>query len=212
MAAARDRVSRNMGTHIRRHRAGGRRMLADHAEFRAPVGCRKVFAGPFGTYFTLMLPAMLCFALANYAVGPAFQIAHRTMPLVIGGLVATLANGLAILLLPTSRDASVFALAQSISSGAALAAMVAFLFSLEPMWPRGRDVGGTIAATGLMLAGRRAIAVHDAGSRDAGGRDLRRRLRLCFRRLHLRCRAFAQRADPGARGLAGGAFGGRSRG
>lgn len=109
------------------------------------------FRGPFGHYFTLMLPAMLCFALTHYSIGPAFQIAHRTLPLIIGGLVSLIANGLAILFLPASQDASLFALAQSIASGASLAVMIGFLFTLAPTWPRRRDIGGTIGLTALML-------------------------------------------------------------
>ena len=110
------------------------------------------FRGPFGHYFTLMLPAMLCFAMMNYSVGPAYQIAHRTLPLIVGGLVSVVANGLAILLLPATHDATRFALAQSISFGASLAVMIAFLFTLAPTWPSPRDIAGPIVATALMLA------------------------------------------------------------
>ena len=109
------------------------------------------FRESFGHYFTLMLPAMLCIALTNFSVGPAFQIAHRTLPLIIGGLTALIANALAILLLPPSQGATRFALAQSIASGTSLAVMIGFLFTLTPAWPRWRDIGGTIVVTALML-------------------------------------------------------------
>ena len=111
----------------------------------------EAFRGTFSNYFTLILPAMLCFALTQYCVGPAFQIAHRTMPLIIGGLVSACANCLAILLLPTSADASSFAIAQSIGGAASLVTMIAFLATLEPMWPRLRDIGGALVGTGAMI-------------------------------------------------------------
>jgi O-antigen/teichoic acid export membrane protein len=109
------------------------------------------FRGAFAHYFTLMLPAMMAFALINYGVGPAFQISHRTLPLIICGLVGLVANWLAIMLLPASRDASTFAVAQSVSSCAALATMLIFLTRLEPMWPRARDLIGAILAAGAMI-------------------------------------------------------------
>ncbi len=149
--AARDRVSRNMGivfALVVPVVAGCWLILPSFEHLLVP----EPFRGPFGHYFTLMLPAMLCFALTNYSVGPAFQIAHRTLPLIIGGLVAVVANGIAILWLPATPDASRFALAQSISSCASLAVMIVFLFTLAPTWPRLRDIGGALVATALMLA------------------------------------------------------------
>ena len=60
------------------------------------------FRGPYAHYFALMAPALAAFALINYAINPAFQIAHRLAPLVIAALVAVIANLLAIgLLAPT---------------------------------------------------------------------------------------------------------------
>lgn len=148
--AARDQISRNMGlvfAIIVPVVAGCWLILPSFEQLLVP----EHFRGPFGYYFTLMLPAMLCFALSNYGVGPAFQIAHRTLPLIIGGFAALVADGLAILLLPSAADASSFALAQSISSCAGLAAMIFFLFVLAPIWPKPRDIGGAIAATAAML-------------------------------------------------------------
>ena len=93
------------------------------------------FRGPYAHYFALMAPALAAFALINYAINPAFQIAHRLAPLVIAALVAVIANLLAIGLLATSKDASNYALAQSISSLSGMAAVTAMLSWLEPMWP-----------------------------------------------------------------------------
>lgn len=109
------------------------------------------FRGAFGYYFTLMSPAMLCFALTNFAAAPAFQIQHRTVPLIICGLVALIADVVAILYLPASRDATTFAIAQSISSAVGFVTTIGFLLTLEPIWPRARDVVGVVAATAVMV-------------------------------------------------------------
>jgi len=119
------------------------------------------FKGPFGRYFELSLPALLAFALTNYAINPAFQLAHRLTPLIIGALVAVLANVLAIGLLPETGDASKYALAQSISNGAGVLALIALLFTLEPMRPRARDIVGALIATAAMIgAGFPLRALH----------------------------------------------------
>jgi len=90
------------------------------------------FRGPFAHYFTLMLPAILCFAVSNYCIGPAFQIAHRTLPLIAGGVAAVAANAFAVLLLPATADASAIALAQSISSAAGLGVTQEVLIRITP--------------------------------------------------------------------------------
>jgi O-antigen/teichoic acid export membrane protein len=110
------------------------------------------FRGAFAHYFTLMTPALFAFAMMNYGVNTAFQLAHRLTPLIIAALVAVLANFLALALLPTAQDATRFAQAQSISSMSGLVALVALLLLLEPMWPRARDMAGALIGTAAMLA------------------------------------------------------------
>lgn len=110
------------------------------------------FQGAFAHYFTLMTPALLAFALINYGVNTAFQIAHRLSPLIIAALVACLANFLCVIFLPPTADASKFAVAQSISSCSGLAALTLMLFALKPMWPRPRDILGALAAAAVMVA------------------------------------------------------------
>jgi len=110
------------------------------------------FRGPFAHYFALTLPALFAFAMMNYAVHPAFQIAHRLTPLVIAALVACVANFFAILLLPATGDATKYAMAQSISTCAGLSALVVMMLALAPMWPRARDILGAALASALMLA------------------------------------------------------------
>ncbi|QGM96481.1 lipopolysaccharide biosynthesis protein [Methylocystis parvus] len=111
----------------------------------------ETFRGSFGHYFALMIPALFAFAMMNYGVNTAFQLAHRLTPLIIAALVAQLANLLAIMLLPATADATRFAYAQSISSMSGLVALVSMLFLLEPMWPRARDIMGAAAGVGAML-------------------------------------------------------------
>jgi O-antigen/teichoic acid export membrane protein len=110
------------------------------------------FRGPFGRYFEIFLPALLAFALTNYAINPAFQLAHRLAPLIVGALVCALANMLAILLLPPRQGAESYALAQSIANWAGALTLIALLFTLEPMRPRARDIFGALLATAAMIA------------------------------------------------------------
>ncbi len=110
------------------------------------------FRSAFSHYFTLTTPALFAFAMMNYGVNTAFQLAHRLTPLVIAAFIALAANFLALAFLPATPDATRFALAQSISSMSGLVALVAMLLLLEPMWPRVRDVIGATVATAAMLA------------------------------------------------------------
>ena len=109
------------------------------------------FRGAFAHYFAYLTPALFAFALINYGVNTAFQISHRLAPLIIAALVASLANSLSVIYLPPTGDATRFAIAQSISSCAGLFALTLMLFTLEPMWPRARDVIGALVATCAML-------------------------------------------------------------
>ena len=110
------------------------------------------FRGPFAHYFTLVAPGLLAWALINYAINPAFQLAHRLAPLLISALVAVVANLATIALLPTGEDASVFALAQSAGAFAGFASLFAMLAWLEPSWPKLRDLIVTLAACATMVA------------------------------------------------------------
>ena len=109
------------------------------------------FRGPFAHYFELSLPALLAFALMNFALNPAFQIAHRLAPLIVAALVACVANLLGALFLPETADATKYAIAQSLSSCAGLLALVVMMFTLDHMWPKARDMVGTLAASAIMI-------------------------------------------------------------
>jgi O-antigen/teichoic acid export membrane protein len=109
------------------------------------------FRGPFAHYFTLMTPALFGFAMMNYGLNTAFQLAHKLMPLIIAALIALFANLAAVLLLPETADATRFAYAQSISTMSGLSSLAAMMLLLEPMWPRRRDIAGATLAAGAML-------------------------------------------------------------
>ncbi len=122
------------------------------------------FRGSYSHYFALMTPALFAFGMTNYGVNAAFQLAHKLMPLIIAALVALFADLLAVTLLPGTADATRFAYAQSISSLAGFAALVAMLFLLEPMWPRARDIIGAAAATAMMLLFGAPLRAMEPGS------------------------------------------------
>lgn len=148
--AARRQVARNMGLQIAILVPAVAGCWIVLPSFEA-LFVSESFRGPFAHDFTLLLPAFLCFALSNYCAGPAFQIAKRTMPLIIGGAVAAAVNGAALWLLPETADATNFALAQSLSSLAGLAVLTGYLFTLEPMWPDLGDIAGTLTGTAAMV-------------------------------------------------------------
>jgi O-antigen/teichoic acid export membrane protein len=148
--AARAQISRNLGVVfavVTPAVAGCWLILPSFEALFVP----ETFRGSFAHYFALMTPALFSFAMMNYGVNTAFQLAHKLTPLIIAALVALLANSLAVLLLPPTADATRFAYAQSISTMSGLIALVAMLFLLEPMWPRARDIFGASVAAGAML-------------------------------------------------------------
>ena len=147
---ARKRISRNMGVVlalIAPAVLGSWLVIPSFERLLVPES----FRGPFQHYFTLVAPGLLAWALINYAINPAFQLAHRLAPLMISALVAVIANLATIALLPTGKDASVFALAQSAGALAGLASLFAMLAWLEPSWPKPRDLIVTLAACGAMI-------------------------------------------------------------
>ncbi len=110
------------------------------------------FRGPFGHYLELLLVGMFCFGLMNYAINPIFQIAKTTRPLIACAIVACIADGLLILALPATPDASNFAIAQAGAFTVAMLALLAYAATLQPVWPRARDIGLAIAGSAAMAA------------------------------------------------------------
>lgn len=109
------------------------------------------FRGSFGPYFTLLLPAFLAVALINFCIAPVFQMAYRPLPLLVGGVIAILTNGVVIAALSQGLTTSTLALAQSVSSLTGLATIVAFLAATAPMRVNLRDIVGALAGTAIML-------------------------------------------------------------
>ena len=121
----------------------------------------EAFRGPFAHYFALQLPAFLCFALTMYCVGPMFQIVHRTWPVALGGAAALAANALVVNLSPVGADASIYAMAQSISSFAGFVVVAALAAITAPVRISMRDIlSAALAAAAMALVGLplRAIA------------------------------------------------------
>jgi O-antigen/teichoic acid export membrane protein len=147
---ARERISRNMGVIfalIAPAVLGSWLVVPSFERLLVPES----FRGPFQHYFTLVAPGLLAWALINYAINPAFQLAHRLAPLTISALVAVVVNLATIALLPPGKDASVFALAQSAGALAGLSSLFAMLAWLEPSWPKPRDLIVTLAACAAMV-------------------------------------------------------------
>lgn len=111
----------------------------------------ETFRGPFGQYFTLLLPGFLAFALINFCIAPVFQMAYRSFPLLIGGAAALAANCVTIAVLGPRLEPWTLALAQSISLVVGLATIVAFLAAREPMRANVRNILGTLIGTAIML-------------------------------------------------------------
>jgi O-antigen/teichoic acid export membrane protein len=150
LAAARQEVSRNMGLIIAvlaPTTVGFWLVLPSFEHLLVPAS----YQGQFAHYMTILMPGIACYVLAMFCIAPAFQIMHRTGPLIAGGVLALVAYGAAIKLLPISVDASSPALAQSISSIVGLATILVLLSLRDPLWPPLKDVVGTTFATLLML-------------------------------------------------------------
>jgi len=148
---ARERISRNMGLVVAIPAPvvlGSWLIIPSFERLFVPES----FRGPFQHYFTLVAPGLFAWGLINYAVNPAFQLAHRLAPLMIGALVAVVANLATIALFPMGADASLFALGQSAGALAGLCALCAMLAWLEPSWPKPRDLIVTLAACAAMVS------------------------------------------------------------
>ncbi len=146
---ARDRISRNMGVVfalIAPAVLGSWLIIPSFEQLLVPES----FRGPFQHFFTLVAPGLLAWAVINYAINPAFQLAHRLAPLIISALVAVIANFVTISVLPPGDDASVFAIAQSAGFIVGLVQLFAMLGWLEPSWPKPRDLLATAAACAAM--------------------------------------------------------------
>ena len=110
------------------------------------------YRGPFGQLLTLMMPGLFFVAMILYAINPIFQIAKRTAPLIGAAVAACVADPVLLYLLPRSHDASSLAIAQSGAFAVAFVTLVAIASLSKPIWPKPRDLIGTILATAAMVA------------------------------------------------------------
>ena len=106
------------------------------------------FHGAFRRFFELSLPGLFCLALTVSALSPFFQLARRTGPLLVAGLIGCASNAALVLYLPASADT--LALALSVSFVVA----TGFLL-LQAAWLRLGSIAMTsvfeiMVATGLM--------------------------------------------------------------
>ena len=107
------------------------------------------FRGPFQFYFGLVLPGHFASGLLWYAINPVFQIAKRTLPMIIGALVACTADLLLVAALP--QAASSLAMAQSGAMISGLLTLILASIFARARFPSARDVLVVVFATGAML-------------------------------------------------------------
>ena len=112
----------------------------------------EAYRGPFARFLTLLLPGLFLFSLGQFSVNAVFQIAQKTLPMVVAALAACVADIVFVLVLPRGVDASGIALAQSLSMAVGFVTLVGFAQTTRPQWPRLRDLALTIAGS-LGMAG-----------------------------------------------------------
>ena len=110
------------------------------------------FRGPFGHYLELLLIGMFCFGLMNYAINPIFQIRKATRPLIVCAIIACVTDALLIHFLPSTPDASHYAIAQAGAFTVALVALLTFAALTGPKWPSARDILLSMLGTAVMAA------------------------------------------------------------
>jgi O-antigen/teichoic acid export membrane protein len=108
------------------------------------------YRGPFEHFFSLLIVALFCTGMIQFAINPIFQIAKRTGPMVAAALIACLADPIIIFFLP--HGASSLAIAQSGALFAGLVALVVLAVVSGAKWPRARDILISCIATGAMVA------------------------------------------------------------
>ncbi len=104
----------------------------------------EAYRGPFGRFLTLMLPGLFCFSLGQFSINAIFQIARKTMPMVMGALATCIADPVLVWLLPRGGDASSLAMAQSLAMAFGLVVLIGFAQANAPQWPRFRDIALSI--------------------------------------------------------------------
>ena len=112
----------------------------------------EAYRGPFALFLTLLLPGIFLFSLGQFAVNAVFQIAQKTLPMVVAALAACVADIVFVLTLPRGENASGIAVAQSLSMAVGFVTLIGFAQTTRPQWPRLRDLALTIAGALGMAA------------------------------------------------------------
>ena len=109
------------------------------------------FQGRFQEHVVWLIPATLLFALAQYALNPAFQLQRRTGPVIVAALTALGADAVLVAILPSWLGSVGVAVAQAAGFAAALAVITAQAARSGALRLPWRDLARAVAATGLMV-------------------------------------------------------------
>lgn len=118
------------------------------------------YHGDFSRYLVALLPGFFAFGVTQYGVIPIFQIAQRTGPTIVAGLISLLVTTLGVALEPAGSGALALAWTQSAGVGLGLAALLLFAQAQKPDWPRPRDLLASLVGVAAMagcLAPLRAL-------------------------------------------------------
>lgn len=156
----RDQVARNMGTvfAIMTPTCAGIWLTLPSIE-RLVVPLE--FRGPFEQYFSLLLPGHFAFGLLSFAVNPVFQIAKRTMPMIIGAVCACVADFTLVMTLP--RDATSLAIAQSGALTVGIAALIGYAVLSGARFPPARDLLTATLGSGAMIVALSPLRAAEPG-------------------------------------------------
>ena len=110
----------------------------------------QAFRGHFASYSEILAPALFCFGLILYGLNPTFQIARRTLPVVIAAVGAMAVNVIMSLWLSPRIGPLAFAWAQLAGyfCGAMLIAIAAVIYA--PIRMNMRDIVLVLFATAVM--------------------------------------------------------------
>lgn len=110
------------------------------------------FQGPFASYSLVLIPALLSFALLQFALNPVFQIHKRTAPVILAAAFGLVINLGLMAVLPGLYGPLGYALAQMGGMLAALALTFLLALRLLPERPPLKDILVILVATAVMTA------------------------------------------------------------
>jgi O-antigen/teichoic acid export membrane protein len=110
------------------------------------------YRGAFAAYSNLLIPALLAFALIQYALNPVFQLERRTGPVVLAALAALVINAALVAALPRIMGPLGVAVAQLGGLAVALLLFAALALRVGGVRPPWRDLALAVVATAGMSA------------------------------------------------------------